>query len=356
MGRSHRSPMALQRLKDVFTRIRALLNLPEDYRIALIPGSDTGAVECALWSLLGPREIDVLAWDSFGEAWVTDITQELQCKDVRVLRAPWGHIPNLNAVDTQKRDVVFTWNGTTSGVCVPHGDWISSHREGLIICDATSALFARPLPFEKLDVITFSWQKVLGGEAAHGMLILSPRAFERLSCYRPSWPIPKLFRLTQKGKINEKIFEGDPINTPSLLCIEDMRDALIWAESVGGHAALEKRVERNAQAVAHWVNKTLWVDYLAYDSSIRSPTSICLTVKIPHLKACDDKKMRSFITHMTQLLESEKVAYDIESHREAPPGLRLWCGATVETHNLQALFPWLDWAFNETYHLFFQNV
>ncbi len=355
VGRSHRSAPALERLREVITRIRTLLSLPEAYRIALIPASDTGAVEAALWSLLGPRGIDVLSWDAFGDAWVTDITQQLKCSDVRVIRAPWGQLPDLNTVDTKTRDVVFTWNGTTSGVCVPDGDWIAKDREGLTICDATSAIFAVPLPFEKLDVVTFSWQKVLGGEAAHGMLILSPRAVDRLKAYTPSWPIPKIFRLAHKGRLNEKLFEGEPINTPSLLCVEDILDALKWTESVGGLSGLEARVQANAHAVAEWVAQTPWIDYLAQDLRIRSCTSVCLSLTCSKLKDQDDQKVRAFVDHMAQILEQEGVAYDIESHREAPPGLRLWCGATVEAEDLKCLFPWLEWAFHKTCRKILEN-
>ena len=335
LGRSHRSPEGRAKLAEVIKRSRDILGLPADYRLGIVPGSDTGAVEMALWSLLGPRGVDVLAWESFGKGWLADILQQLKIADVRTFEADYGSLPDLTAVDSD-RDIVFTWNGTTSGVRVPDGDWIRSDRRGLAICDATSAAFAMALPWDKLDVVTWSWQKVLGGEAAHGMIALSPRAVARLESHKPPWPLPKIFQLAKGGKLIDGIFRGDTINTPSLLCVEDALDGLRWAESIGGLPALIARSEANLAAMAHWVERTPWVEFLAARPEIRSPTSVCL--KMADAKAA---------TSIADLLAQEDVAYDIGAYRDAPPGLRIWGGATVETADLEALFPWLDWAWSE---------
>jgi phosphoserine aminotransferase len=346
VGRAHRSKPAKARLKKAIEETRRLLGVPADYRIAIVPASDTGAMEMALWSLLGARGVDILAWESFGLGWVTDVVKQLKLSDVRVLEAPYGELPDLSQVDCD-RDVVFTWNGTTSGVRVPDGDWIKPDREGLTICDATSAAFAQALAFDKLDVVTFSWQKVLGGEAQHGMLILSPRAAERLVTYKPAWPLPKIFRMTSGGKLSEGLFAGETINTPSLLCVEDYLDALAWAESIGGRDALFARADANAARLADWVEKTDWVDFLALDPKTRSNTSVCLKVVDPAVRALDQVAQAAFAKALPELLEAEGVAFDIASYRDAPPGLRIWCGGTVELKNLEAMLPWLDWAFAE---------
>ena len=346
VGRSHRSPAAKARLAEVIARSRRLLGIPEDYRLAIMPGSDTGAFEAAMWSLLGPRGVDVLVFDAFGKGWLTDIEKQLRLPDVRVLEAPYGELPDLSAVDPS-RDLVFTWNGTTSGVRVPDGEWIAADREGLVLCDATSAVFAMELPWERLDVVTWSWQKVLGGEAQHGMLALGPRAMARLEAYRPPWPLPKLFRLTKGGRPIEGIFRGETINTPSMLAVEDVLDALGWAETVGGRAGLEARVAANLAAVEDWVAGTAWVDFLARRPEIRSPTAICLRITDPAVTTLPDERQRAFVKAMLAPLEAEQVAHDIAAYREAPPGLRIWGGATVETRDIEALLPWLDWAFAE---------
>jgi phosphoserine aminotransferase len=343
LGRSHRSKLGKGRLADVIERTRAILGVPQDFRIGIVPASDTGAVEMALWSLLGPRPVDMLAWESFGREWVTDVVKQLKLPNARVLAVDYGQLPDLSQVDPE-HDVVFTWNGTTSGVRVPDADWISSTRGGLTICDATSAAFAMDLPWDKLDVVTFSWQKALGGEAAHGMLILSPRAVERLESHTPAWPLPKIFRLTKGGKLNEGIFKGETINTPSMLCVEDYRDALIWAESIGGLSGLINRSEANLAAVAAWVSKTPWVDFLAERQDTRSCTSICLKISDPWFQSLNAEGQAAVAKSLSDKLEKEGVAFDAGSYRDAPPGLRLWGGATVETADLEALFPWIDWA------------
>jgi phosphoserine aminotransferase len=344
LGRSHRGKPGKARLQEAIAATRRLLRVPPDHRIAIVPASDTGAMEMALWSLLGARGIDVLAWESFGAGWVTDLTKQLRLPDVRVLEAPYGELPDLSAVDF-RRDVVFTWNGTTSGVRVPDGKWIPADRTGLTICDATSAAFAQPLPFEELDVVTFSWQKVLGGEAQHGMLILSPRAVERLESHTPSWPLPKVFRMTKGGKLIEALFSGETINTPSMLCVEDYLDTLGWAESIGGLEALFARADANAAAIAAWVAKSPWADFLARDPATRSNTSVCLKIVDRAVTALPRDAEAAFAKSIAAMLEAEDVAYDIASYREAPPGLRIWCGATVEKQSIEALLPWLDWAF-----------
>lgn len=344
LGRSHRSKPGKARLKDVIDRTRALLGVPGDYRIGIVPASDTGAVEMALWSLLGARPVDMLVWESFGNDWAIDVAKQLKLADARILKAPYGKLPDLGQVDFS-HDVVFTWNGTTSGVRVPNGDWIAGDREGLTICDATSAAFAMDLPYEKLDVVTFSWQKALGGEAAHGVLILSPRAVARLEAYTPPWPLPKIFRMTKDGKLVEGIFSGETINTPSMLCVEDYRDALLWAESIGGLQGLIGRSEANLAAVAAWVERTPWVDFLAERDDTRSCTSICLKIVDPWVTGLAAEGQAEVAKRVADVLDKEGVAFDAGAYRDAPPGLRLWGGATVETSDFEALFPWLDHAF-----------
>ncbi len=346
LGRSHRAKPGRAKLKEVVDRSRAILGIPNNYRVAIVPASDTGAVEMALWSLLGARGCDVLAWEVFGEGWATDIEKQLKLKDLRVLRAPYGEIPDLSQVDWN-RDVVFPWNGTTSGARVPNGDWIKVDRQGLAICDATSAVFAMELPWSKLDVITWSWQKVLGGEAAHGMLVLSPRAVERLETYKPAWPLPKIFRLTSKGKFAEGIFQEETINTPSMLVVEDAIDGLKWAESIGGLSALRARSEANLAAIAKWVARTPWIAFLVADPKLRSSTSVCLKLADEWFLRLAPDAQRAQVKRLEALLDAEGVAYDIAGHRDAPPGLRIWCGSTVETRDVEALLPWLDWAFAE---------
>ncbi len=346
VGRSHRAAPAKARLAEVIERSRALLGIPEGFRLGIMPGSDTGAFEAAMWSLLGPRGVDVLVFDAFGKGWLTDIETQLRLPDVRALKAPYGELPDLRAVDPG-RDLVFTWNGTTSGVRVPDGDWIAADREGLVLCDATSAVFAMELPWERLDVVTWSWQKVLGGEAQHGMLALGPRAIARLESHAPSWPLPKIFRLTKNGRLIEGIFRGETINTPSMLAVEDALDALGWAETMGGRAGLEARVRANLEAVARWVARTGWVDFLARRPEIRSPTAICLRITDPAVTALPEDRQRAFVKAMLARLEEEQVAHDIGAYRDAPPGLRIWGGATVETRDIEALLPWLDRAFAE---------
>jgi phosphoserine aminotransferase len=343
LGRSHRSGIGLARLVEIIERSRALLQMPADYRLGIVPASDTGAVELALWSLLGARGVDVLAWENFGEGWVDDLVQQLKLPDIRVMRAPYGRLPDLAAVDPE-RDTVFVWNGTTSGVRVPDGDWIAAGRRGLTICDATSAAFAMRLPWDKLDVVTWSWQKALGGEAAHGMLALSPRAVERLESYTPPWPLPKVFRLTAKGKLIEGIFRGETINTPSMLCVEDALDSLKWAERVGGLDALVGRAEGNLAAVAAWVEHSSWAHFLAEDPLTRSCTSIQLKIVDPWFAGLSPDGRFKAVRSMTARLEAEGAGYDLASHRASPPGIRIWAGATVERSDVEALLPWLDWA------------
>lgn len=347
LSRSHRAKIGKTKLQEAIDLTRELLRVPDDYRIGIVPASDTGAVEMAMWSLLGARPVDMVAWESFGAGWVTDAVKQLKLKDTREFKAGYGELPDLSQIDFD-HDVVFTWNGTTSGVRVPNGDFIPADREGLTICDATSAAFAQDLAFDKLDVVTFSWQKVLGGEAAHGMLILSPRAVERLETYKPAWPLPKIFRLTSGGKLIEGIFKGETINTPSMLAVEDYIDALKWGLSVGGLPALIARADANTKVLADWVAATPYVAFLARDPATRSNTSVCLTFTDPAVAALDDAGQQAFVKSFTALLEKEGVAYDIASYRDAPPGLRIWCGATVETADVEALVPWLDHAFVKT--------
>jgi phosphoserine aminotransferase len=344
LGRSHRSKPGKAKLKRAIDLTREVLEVPGDYRIGIVPASDTGAVEMALWSLLGPRPVTVIAWESFGEGWVNDTLKELKLKNATVLHAAYGALPDLAKVDPAS-DIVFTWNGTTSGVRVPNADWIAADRGGLTICDATSAAFAQPLDWPKLDVVTFSWQKALGGEAAHGVLILSPRAVARLESYAPPWPLPKIFRMTKGGKLNEGIFQGETINTPSMLCVEDYLDTLEWAKSVGGLPALHARADGNARVMAKWVERTQWIDFLAGDPASRSNTSVCLKVVDPGVGRLAPDAQAAFVKSIAAAMEKEGVAYDIDAYRDAPPGLRIWCGSTVERTDVEALTQWLDWAY-----------
>src|ERR1700680_3663074 len=346
LGRSHRSKIGKAKLKRAIDLTREILQVPGDYRIGIVPASDTGAVEMALWSLLGPRPVTMLTWESFGEGWVNDTVKELKLKNVTVLRAAYGELPDLARVDAAS-DIVFTWNGTTSGVRVPNADWIAADRAGLTICDATSAAFAQPLDWPKLDVVTFSWQKALGGEAAHGMLILSPRAVARLESYTPQWPLPKIFRMTKGGKLNEAIFQGETINTPSMLCLEDYLDALGWAKSVGGLPKLIARADKNLALISAWVARTAWVEFLPKREALRSNTSVCLKIVDPAVRALSPDAQGAFAKSLAGILDKEGVAHDIAYHRDAPPGLRIWSGATIESSAPAALFPWLDWAFAE---------
>jgi phosphoserine aminotransferase len=345
LGRSHRAKLGKGRLKLAVDLTREVLDVPADYRIGIVPASDTGAVEMALWSLLGARPVDMLAWESFGEGWITDVVKQLKLDDARIIKAPYGELPDLSQVDTKSRDVVFTWNGTTSGVRVPNADWIAADREGLTICDATSAAFAQRMDFSKLDVVTFSWQKVLGGEAAHGMLVLSPRAVERLETYKPEWPLPKIFRLTSGGKLIEGIFQGETINTPSMLAVEDYIDALLWAQSIGGLDGLVAKADANAKVILDWAARTPWIANLAQDPATASNTSVCLVVADPDVVSKGPDAVAQVAKGITAALDKEGVAFDIGAYRDAPAGLRIWCGATVESSDLEALTPWLDWAF-----------
>jgi phosphoserine aminotransferase len=344
-GRSHRAKPGKAKLKQVIAESRAILGIPASYKLGIVPASDTGAVELALWSLLGPRGVDMLAWESFGETWLSDVSKQLKLKDVRKLTAPYGKLPDLSETDPA-RDVVFTWNGTTSGVRVPNGDWLAEEREGLAICDATSAAFAMDLPWTKLDVVTWSWQKVLGGEGAHGMIALSPRAVERLESHIPAWPMPKIFRLTSGGKLSNGVFEGETINTPSMLAVEDALDGLKWAAEIGGLKALIARSQRNFAVLDAWVARTPWIGFLAEAPATRSTTSVCLAFTDPWFTGLDAGRQEGFTKELVALLEKEGAALDIGGHRDAPPGLRVWCGATVESADLEALTPWIDWAYS----------
>ena len=350
LGRSHRSKPGKARLKQAIDETRVVLGIPDDYLIGIVPASDTGAVELAMWSLLGERGVDIVFWESFGKGWSGDIKGQLKLSDVRTLDADYGELPDLSAVDFS-RDVVFTWNGTTSGVRVPNGDWIDADRTGLTICDATSAVFAQDLAWDKLDVTTYSWQKVLGGEAAHGMLILSPRAVARLESYTPPWPLPKIFRLAKYAEggntLIKGIFEGATINTPSMLALEDYLDALKWVAELGGLQAMIARADDNASAIADWVTKTDWVDFLCADKNLRSNTSVCLKLTDSKIAAMENADQWVFVKKMVALLDQEGAAYDLGAYKDAPAGLRIWAGSTVERSNLEALFPWLDWAFEQ---------
>ena len=346
-GRSHRSNIGKKKLKTVIDQTRDLLHIPDDYRIGIVPASDTGAYEMAMWTMLGARGVEALAWESFGQGWVTDAVKQLKLKQCETKIAPYGNIPDLYSVNWDN-DVLFTWNGTTSGACVPNADWIPHDRQGLSICDATSAVFAMDVDFTKLDVVTWSWQKVMGGEAAHGMIVLSPRAVERLETFTPDRPLPKIFRLTKGGALIEGIFKGETINTPSMICVEDAIDAHQWMHSIGGLKATQSRSRANLDAIAQWVSRTDWVDFLVEDKHIRSCTSICLKIVDTDISAMDDKAQRSFTKAMAALLEEHDVAYDINGYRDAPAGLRIWGGATVETSDIEALLPWLDYAYEIT--------
>jgi phosphoserine aminotransferase len=346
LGRSHRAKIGRARLKLAIELTRDVLEVPADYKIGIVPASDTGAVEMALWSLLGQRAVTTIAWESFGEGWVNDIVKELKLKDVTKLHAGYGEIPDLSKADPAS-DIVFTWNGTTSGVRVPNADWIAADREGLTICDATSAAFAQPLDWPKLDVVTLSWQKALGGEAGHGMLMLSPRAVARLESYKPAWPLPKIFRMTKGGKLNQSIFEGDTINTPSMLCVEDYLDALNWGKSVGGLKGLTARADANTKVLADWIAKTQWIDFLAEDPAIRSNTSVCMKVVDPAITSLASEAQSDFAKKLVAMVEKEGAGYDFAHYRDAPAGLRVWCGATVEAKDVALLTQWIDWAFAE---------
>jgi phosphoserine aminotransferase len=345
-GRSHRSKIGKKKLAEVIDRTRKVLGIPADYRIGIVPASDTGAVEMTLWSMLGARPVDILVWESFGEGWATDIVKQLKLKDSRTLKAPYGELPDLRQVDWT-HDVVFTWNGTTSGVRVPDGNWIADDRTGLAICDATSAVFAQDLPWAKLDVVTWSWQKVMGGEGAHGMLVLSPRAVERLTTYTPPWPLPKLFRMTSGGKLTEGIFKGETINTPSMLAVEDAIDGLVWGEKVGSLQGLMARSNANLAVMEKFVAARPWADFLAKVPATRSNTSVCINIVAPWFAALDEAKQAAAAKKMADMLEAENAGYDLGHYRDAPPGLRIWCGATVDASDLEALVPWLDWAYAE---------
>jgi phosphoserine aminotransferase len=346
LGRSHRHKVGKQKLKQAIDLTRKVLNVPADYRIGIVPASDTGAVEMAMWTMLGARPVTMMAWESFGEGWVTDAVKQLKLADCEVVIAPYGELPNLKKIDTKTRDIVFTWNGTTSGVRVPDAEWIAADREGITICDATSAAFAQDIDWAKCDVTTFSWQKVLGGEAAHGMLILSPRAVARLESYTPSRPLPKIFRLTSKGKLIEGIFEGETINTPSMLCVEDYIDALLWADKIGGLSGLMKRADANARAIAGFVKANPWIDFLAVKPKTRSNTSVCLKFTDPAVMALAADEQAAFAKAIVSSLEKDGAGYDLGSYRDAPPGLRIWCGATVQTRDVKALLPWIAHAFH----------
>ncbi len=343
-GRSHRAKIGKEKLLEVIESSKRILGIPAHYKLGIVPASDTGAFEMAMWSMLGARGVDMLAWESFGSGWVTDAKKQLKLSDIRVFEAEYGQLPDLSQVDWS-RDVCFTWNGTTSGVRVPNADWIADDREGLALCDATSAVFAMPIPFEKLDVVTWSWQKVMGGEAAHGMLALSPKAVERLESYTPDWPLPKIFRMTKSGALIDGIFKGETINTPSMLAVEDALDGLRWADAIGGLNSLVSRTNANMAAISAWVANTDWVDFLAEDDANRSPTSVCLKISDPWYASLSDDAKAAGAKQLANLLADEGVAYDIGAYRDAPPGLRIWAGATIETADLEALFPWLDWAY-----------
>ena len=347
LGRSHRAKQPKARLKRVIDDSKRILGIPEDYLVAIVPASDTGAFEMAMWTMLGAIGVDVLSWESFGEGWATDIKSQLKLDDIRLISAPYGDLPDLSSTDAASRDVVFTWNGTTSGVCLSNADWIAADREGLTFCDATSAIFAMEVDWPKLDVVTWSWQKVLGGEAGHGMLALSPRAVERLETYTPAWPLPKIFRLAKKGKLGLDLFAGATINTPSMLAVEDQLDALGWAESIGGLTGLVDRSQANLAAIKAWVAKSDWIEFLATDPATISSTSICLGIVDDWFSVQEEDVQRTLIKSMVSKLESEGVALDIGGYRDAPPGLRIWGGGTIEVSDIEALLPWLDWAYAE---------
>jgi phosphoserine aminotransferase len=344
VGRSHRSKDGKAKLKEVIDLSRETLKIPPDYKIAIVAASDTGAVEMAMWSLLGARPVDVFAWEAFGKDWVTDTVQELKVPNVRSFVPKYGELPDVTQANPA-HDIVFTWNGTASGVRVPNADWISDSREGLTICDATSAVYAMPLPWNKLDVVTYSWQKVLGGEAQHGMLVMSPRALARLASHTPTWPIPKIYRMTKKGKVNDAIFEGEVINTPSMLCVEDAIDALQWVKNLGGAEAMIARTNANYKVLADWIERTPWIDFLAQNPATRSTTSICMVFSDPEFLRLNEESRTAFAKRVNSLLEKEGAALDAGSYRDAPPGLRIWAGGTVQAEDVEALLPWIEWAF-----------
>ena len=343
LGRSHRAPICVKKIQELINETKLILKIPESYQVAIVGGSDTGAFEMAMWSLLGAKGINILSWDSFGRDWVTDVIDQLKIKDTKLIEAEYGYLPDINKVDFNN-DVIFTWNGTTAGVKVPNGDWIKDDREGLTLCDATSAVLAMDISWNKLDVTTFSWQKVLGGEAQHGILVLSPRAIQRLEEYTPTWPIPKLFRLTNKGKFQEKIFKGSTINTPSMLCIEDALNSLRWVKSIGGLDAMIKRSQSNLYIIEKWIDKTNWVEFLANDKNIRSSTSICLKIVDPWFLEKEVSEQKNILKSYFNLLEEKEAAYDINHYPSAPLGIRIWGGGTIELSNIKLLLPWLDWA------------
>lgn len=344
LGRSHRAAGPKARLKAVIEKQRALLGIPDDYKVGIVPASDTGAFEMAMWSMLGQRGVDAFGWETFGKGWLTDAAKHLKLEDLRLFEAPYGELPDLSQAD-MNRDIIFTWNGTTAGVCVPNGDWIAADREGLTMCDATSAVFAYEMPWDKLDVTTWSWQKVLGGEAAHGMLVLSPRAVERLESYTPDRPLPKIFRMTKNGKLNAGIFEGSTINTPSMLAVEDCWDALNWVESIGGCTEMQARCQRNFDAIARWVETSDWAGFQAKSAESRSITSVCISIKDPWFTNQSTDAQWDIVKTLCNAVEEAGAGYDFKNHRDAPPGLRIWCGATVETSDVEALLPWIDWAY-----------
>ncbi|MEM7552529.1 MAG: phosphoserine transaminase [Cyanobacteria bacterium P01_A01_bin.84] len=344
VGRSHRSKLGKAKLAEVIELSKEVLQIPNGYKLGIVPASDTGAFEMAMWTMLGQRGVDAIAWESFGKGWITDALKQLKLKDINVYEADYGQIPDLSVVDTD-RDVIFTWNGTTSGAKVPNADWIKDDRQGLTICDATSAVFAMEIPWEKIDVLTYSWQKVMGGEAAHGVIVLSPRAVERLESYTPDRPLPKIFRLTKGGKLIEGIFEGSTINTPSMLCVEDAIDGLKWAKSIGGLKVLIERSEKNLQVFEDWVAQTEWIDFLVVDKSIRSNTSICFQIVDEWYKSLSATEQVAKAKELVSLMAKEEIAYDIGAYRDAPPGMRVWGGATVESKDIKALTQWLDWGF-----------
>jgi len=346
MGRSHRAKIGKDKLAEAIKRSREILEIPSDYLLGIVPASDTGAVEMAMWSLLGSRGVDVVAFEAFGNDWAIDLEKQLKISDLKIHKADYGKLPDLYEVNCD-RDVVFTWNGTTSGVKIPNTDWIKDNRQGLTICDATSAVFAMELPWKKLDVITYSWQKAMGGEAAHGVLILSPRAVARLESYKPSWPLPKIFRMTKGGKLIDGIFKGETINTPSMLCVEDAIDGLKWAESIGGLKGLVKRSEENLRVLTEWVEKTPWIEFLAENPKTISSTSVCFKIVDPWYAGLTKDEQAAKAKDFASILEKENVAYDIGGYRDAPPGIRIWCGSTVESNDVRSLTHWLDWAFEE---------
>ena len=346
VGRSHRSKESVKKIQKILTELRSILVIPKDYEVALVGGSDTGAFEMAMWNLLGYKSVEVLAWESFGKDWILDIVEQLKIKDAKLIQSDYGQLPDLKNINFEN-DVVFTWNGTTSGVKVPNGNWIPDTRKGLTLCDATSAVLAMSLPWKKLDVVTFSWQKVLGGEAQHGILVMSKRAIDRLKIYNPPWPIPKLFRITKEGKLQKKIFQGNTINTPSLICIEDAIDALNWVKKIGGLNEMINRSINNLKIIEMWVSNTKWIDFVAEKKETRSSTSICLKIVDPWFKSLSNEDKITIIQFISENLAKNKVAYDINSYPSAPSGIRIWGGGTIEKKNIELLLPWLDWVWQK---------